>query len=165
MFFFVDNLTAGEGLQAAYLIKICKKAYCLFWIPFHQISIVDQYLAAKSLIAWHSFEIDGYDGFERIPSGRPVSSFGIIFVSAQLVNMEDSSLDLQNVKRKITDNASKADLNRWERFLIFTMIESLYKECSSVYAESMLPLQLWLMSIVSGVITNEWQNNYEWMTG
>jgi hypothetical protein len=41
-----------------------------------------------------------------------VSSFGIIFVSAQLVNMEDSSLDLQNVKRKITDNASKADLNR-----------------------------------------------------
>jgi hypothetical protein len=51
MFFFVDNLTAGEGLQAAYLIKICKKAYCLFWIPFHQISIVDQYLAAKSLIA------------------------------------------------------------------------------------------------------------------
>ena len=35
------------------------------------------------------------------------------------------------------------------------MTESLYKECSNVYAESMLPLQLWLMSIVSGVIINE----------
>ena len=32
-----------------------------------------------------------------IPFGRPVSSFGIVFVSAQQVNIEDSSLDQQNV--------------------------------------------------------------------
>ncbi|KAJ6697521.1 hypothetical protein OIU85_003849, partial [Salix viminalis] len=42
--------------------------------------------------------IHGYDGSRMIPFGRPARRFGIIYVSAQLVNMVDnSSLDLQNV--------------------------------------------------------------------
>ncbi|KAJ6296849.1 hypothetical protein OIU78_022554 [Salix suchowensis] len=42
--------------------------------------------------------IHGYDGSRMIPFGRPARRFGIIYVSAQLVNMEDnSSLYLQNV--------------------------------------------------------------------
>ncbi|KAB5511877.1 hypothetical protein DKX38_028905 [Salix brachista] len=45
-----------------------------------------------------SVEIHGYDVSRMIPFGRPARRFGIIYVSAQLVNMVDnSSLDLQNV--------------------------------------------------------------------
>ena len=71
---------------------------CLFSILYHQILIVENYFAAKSLIAIHSFQIHCYDGSRMIPLGRPARRFGIIYVSAQLVNMVDnSSLDLQNV--------------------------------------------------------------------
>uniref|UniRef100_A0A6N2KB10 Uncharacterized protein n=1 Tax=Salix viminalis TaxID=40686 RepID=A0A6N2KB10_SALVM len=36
-------------------------------------------------------EIHGYDGSRMIPLGRPARRFGIIYFSAQLVNMEDNS--------------------------------------------------------------------------